>query len=208
MTRAYSRISFIAFLIALLLGNLSAKEKKPEPANKPPRIVMFAPLGIARGAVAKLVIRGVALDTATEVHATLAGTEVPAKIKSKGKADLPKDAPPEKLGDTQVEIELKVPAETTSAEAEISVTTPNGTSAPRSLRLFAAADLTIEKEPNGAFADAREIAASTTIQGTISPENDVDVFKITGKAGQKISAEIFAARLGSALDSLLTLYDD
>ena len=148
MIGIYSRISFIAVLIALLLGNLSAKEKKPEPANKPPQIIMIVPLGIARGPVANLVIRGIALDTATEIHATVARAEVPAKIKSKGKAELPKDAPPEKLGDTQVEIELKVPAEMTAVEAAITVTTPNGTSAPQSLRLFAAADLTIEKEPN------------------------------------------------------------
>ncbi|HWE01202.1 MAG TPA: PPC domain-containing protein [Tepidisphaeraceae bacterium] len=195
-------------ICGLLLGSLWAKDKAPEPANKPPRIVMIVPLGIARGVTAKVIIRGVALDSATEVHATAEGTDIPIQIKSKGKAEVIKDAPPEKMGDTQVEVELKIPVDSSANEAAITVTTPNGTSEPHSLRLFDPADLTVEKEPNGAFATAQEVTASTTVQGSISPENDVDVVKITGKAGQKVSAEIFAARLGSALDSLLTLYDE
>ena len=36
----------------------------------------------------------------------------------------------------------------------------------------------------------------------------MDVFRITAKAGQRLSAKVFAARLGSPLDSLLTLYDE
>jgi hypothetical protein len=36
----------------------------------------------------------------------------------------------------------------------------------------------------------------------------VDCFRVEGKAGQKLTAEVFAARLGSALDALLTVYDD
>jgi hypothetical protein len=37
---------------------------------------------------------------------------------------------------------------------------------------------------------------------------DVDVFRFSAKAGQKIVAEVTAARLGSALDSSLSLYDE
>ena len=36
----------------------------------------------------------------------------------------------------------------------------------------------------------------------------IAVFRFQGKAKQMIVAEIFAARFGSALDSVLTLYDE
>ena len=35
----------------------------------------------------------------------------------------------------------------------------------------------------------------------------MDLFRFEGKEGQRITMEVFAARYGSALDSLLTLYD-
>jgi hypothetical protein len=34
----------------------------------------------------------------------------------------------------------------------------------------------------------------------------VDVFRFDGNAGQKVICEVFAARFGSPLDSILTLY--
>jgi hypothetical protein len=45
------------------------------------------------------------------------------------------------------------------------------------------------------------------VQGSIEQGKDVDLFRFEGKEGQRITMEVFAARYGSALDSLLTLYD-
>ena len=45
------------------------------------------------------------------------------------------------------------------------------------------------------------------VQGGIEQGKDVDLFRFEGKEGQRITMEVFAARYGSALDSLLTLYD-
>jgi hypothetical protein len=43
------------------------------------------------------------------------------------------------------------------------------------------------------------------VQGSIEQGKDVDLFRFEGKEGQRITMEVFAARYGSALDSLLTL---
>jgi hypothetical protein len=45
------------------------------------------------------------------------------------------------------------------------------------------------------------------IDGRIDQPQDVDVFRIEGQAGQKLVCEVLAARHGSALDSILTLYN-
>jgi hypothetical protein len=45
------------------------------------------------------------------------------------------------------------------------------------------------------------------IDGAINQPQDVDVFRFEGKKGQKIVCEVLAARYGSPLDSILTLYD-
>ena len=64
-----------------------------------------------------------------------------------------------------------------------------------------------EKEPNGGFRNAQAVPLPATVAGVIGELNDVDVFRVEGKAGRKIVAEVNAARLGSPLDSVVTLYD-
>jgi hypothetical protein len=64
-----------------------------------------------------------------------------------------------------------------------------------------------EKEPNDGFRQAQKIQVPQVIDGLIDRPRDVDVFRFEGKAGQKVICEILAARHGSALDSILTIYD-
>jgi hypothetical protein len=187
---------------------LFAEDKKPDEKKGPPTIKFAFPLGIARGSATKLTIRGLRLAEATEVRIEGAAESIRAEVKSKGKADVSDMLPAEKVGDTKVEIELTIPAEMTGAEVSLVVVTSEGSSEPHTLRVFEPGDLTIEKEPNGGFRNAQEIHSPTTVQGTIGEANDVDVFRIAGKKGDKIVAEVWAARLGSPLDSLLMLYDE
>ncbi len=65
-----------------------------------------------------------------------------------------------------------------------------------------------EKEPNNGFARAQPIAADKVLLGAIEKPKDVDVFRIALTAGQKLVAEVHAARQHSPLDSIVTLYDD
>src|SRR5439155_2829501 len=84
----------------------------------------------------------------------------------------------------------------------------NGESQPQTLTVVPAGALIREKEPNGGFHQAQSVSFGKTIQGVIGEAKDVDVFKFEAKAGTEITAEVFAARYGSLLDSILTLYDD
>jgi len=136
-----------------------------------------------------------------------AGQPVAATIKSKGKADLPPGAEAADVGDTQVEIELTVPKETPPGELPLVVVTPAGATVPHALLVTDPAATTEEKEGNNGFRQAQPLKLPTTVRGRVENADDVDVFSFTARSGQTLVAEIAAARHGSALDSLLTLYD-
>jgi hypothetical protein len=64
-----------------------------------------------------------------------------------------------------------------------------------------------ETEPNDRPDNATNLAPPALVEGRIDRRDDVDVFRFDGKAGATIVAEIIARRLGSPLDSTLTLTD-
>ena len=67
---------------------------------------------------------------------------------------------------------------------------------------------THEAGPNNDKAHAQRVALPAIVNGRIEEPGDVDVFSITGNAGDRVVAEIDARRLGSPLDSLLRLTDE
>lgn len=185
-------------------NSLAADEKKPEKKKEPPRITVVIPLGIVPGTTNKLKIRGLNLTNATEVK--LSGLkEIDCKILSRGKADMPREADAKKWGDTQLEVEVKLPDDTPAGTNSFTVVFPDGESAPQVIRIVRS--VVLEKEPNGSFRQAQAIEPGKTIQGAIGEAKDVEVFSFKARAGTEIIAEVSASRYGSLLDSILTLYD-
>jgi hypothetical protein len=166
---------------------------------------MALPLGAAPGAITKITIRGLKLDGATAVR--FQDGKVTAKILSKGKAAVPNMIPPERMGNTQVVVEVTLPKRVTAGSLPFMVVTPGGETKPHPLLVEAALPVVAEKEPNDGFRQAQKIKIPQVVQGTIDRPKDVDVFRFEGKAGMKIVCEVLAARYGSGLDSILTLYD-
>jgi len=87
------------------------------------------------------------------------------------------------------------------------VENPYGASGTNRLLVADPARVRKEKEPNGGFRGAQDLQPPVTVDGAIPQAFDVDVYHLQGKAGQKLRAEILAARFGSALDATLTLHD-
>jgi len=208
----FRRTCFVAIgltsAIFAVTNPLLAQEKKPEKVE-PPEVKVIAPLAVAPGQTVKLVIRGLKLDTATAVKVSQpAKSGVTAKIISKGKAEAKDDAIKKISGDTQVELELKIPQDASAGSLGLIFVTPTGDSALASLQLLSSDRLVLEKEPNGGLRQAQEIRSlPCTISGAIGGEKDVDLYRIAGKAGQTLQAQIRAARLHSALDASLTVYN-
>jgi hypothetical protein len=193
------------------LPSVRAQDKKKVEKQVEPRVTMVIPLGAAPGKTTKLTIRGLKLDTATEIRFTGPKAkakipEVKAKIVSKGKAAVP-DKNPEKVGDTQLVAEVSLPAGQPGEPLTFVVVTPSGETKPHPILVETSLPVVAEKEPNDGFRQAQAIPVPGVVDGVIERPRDVDVFRIEGRAGQRLQLEVLAARYGSALDSILTVYD-
>jgi len=195
--------SFVLFTALTMPFALSAQ---PKPAAKDAPVVQYAmPLFATPGAKVKVILRGQKLDAVTEVKS--GDAKVTAKLVGKArKAAVPNNYPANKLGDSEVEVELEFPKEYAPDSVALTATGPGGTS--EVYKLLILAKPVLEREPNDNFAQAQAIALPVNIEGIIAKERDVDVYKFEGKKGQKVKFEILAARLGAPTDALLTLYDD
>jgi len=65
----------------------------------------------------------------------------------------------------------------------------------------------LEREPNNQTKSAQRVKLPLIVNGRIQPPGDWDIFRIQGRAGEEIVAEVFARRLDSPLDSMLKLTD-
>jgi hypothetical protein len=65
----------------------------------------------------------------------------------------------------------------------------------------------LDTEPNDSLAQAQPVYLPAMVNGRIDRPGDEDVFRFEGRAGDTIVAEVTARRLGSPLDSVLTLLD-
>jgi hypothetical protein len=193
-----------ALLALLAAPSAEGRQKKPPPADRP-RVVVAFPLGAGAGATSKLTLRGVKLDGVTEARCQ--EPKATARLIGKGrKVDVPAQQDANRVGDSQAEIELTLPADIAASTVTITLLTSAGETEPYRLRVDRGPAVA-EKEPNNGFRQAQPVQVPQEIDGAISAAQDVDVFRFEGKAGQKLIAEVFAARHGSALDSLLTLYN-
>ena len=64
-----------------------------------------------------------------------------------------------------------------------------------------------EKEPNDDPATPQQLEVPVVVNGRIDKPGDKDRFRFQAKKGDKVTIEVLADRLGSALDSVLTLTD-
>lgn len=194
--------SILRALPFLVLAGAAQDDKKAPPDPKP-RISMAIPLSVAPGTASKITLRGLNLDQATEVKFAEPIEGASIAIKSKGKAEIPKETDPAAYGDTKVDLEVKLPAEVASGKVSLVAVNGAGTTSPHEVVVVKPVP---EKEPNGAFATAQPVEAGQTVQGAVSGALDVDVFRIVGKKGERWAFEVEAQRRGSVLDPLLTVH--
>lgn len=64
-----------------------------------------------------------------------------------------------------------------------------------------------EAEPNDDPKRAQKLAIPAAVNGRIGQPGDVDVFAISGRAGEEVVAEVYARRLNSPVDAALRLVD-
>lgn len=194
----------IPVLAALCLNAADKDEKKKEE----PRISVAVPFAIATGVTNQIKVRGLNLTNVSALHFPTA-TQLVAHIKSRGKASVAEKDKGDlsKIGDTQIELELFLPKDFAPGALSFFAITPEGVTNTNQLFVLDGSRLTDEKEPNPGFRKAQSIAFPISIRGVIDPAQDVDVFRFTARAGQKVRVESMTTGYGSMMDPIVTLYD-
>lgn len=188
----------------LLLALLIAQEKPK--ADKPPQPLYAIQLAAEPGKASKLTVRGLGVDKATAVRvgdpkssAKLLGNAKKVGLGNGQRADV--------HGDSEVDVEVTLSAELPGGSVPLTMVGPGGEGPAMLLLVNDDTPRVAEKEPNDGFKQAAPIALPQVVVGTFKQNQDVDVFRIEGKAGETIHVEVQAGRFGSPADAMLTLYD-
>src|SRR5690606_39270949 len=91
------------------------------------------------------------------------------------------------------------------AELPLSVITPDGETPSYAVIAGGAHPRSADKEGNDGFRTAQAVELPQIIDGQIHADRNVDVFRFTATAGQRLTAERIVGRRGSALAAFLTL---
>jgi hypothetical protein len=188
-------------------GNVFAQ---PKPGYSPSSSHIF-PAGAQRGTTVKIRVGAECIPPGTDFVVTGDGVSKGGKLNDQVFAN---SEPSPKREPTITPItyprewasELTIDADAQLGPAYWRVNCAQGGTASRP---FLIGDLPefIEAESNSTFEDAEQIKLPVTVNGQIYGERDVDCFRFTAEAGQVISCEVIAGRLGSRLDPIVELLD-
>jgi hypothetical protein len=180
----------------LVVGLVAEGRSQPPPvAPNPqaPTLNMPAPLGVQRGVPLDLTLTG----------ANLAGpkalwTGFPAKVTIPTDKNNGKD-------NGSLRVHLEVPKDAPLGLYPIRLATGRGLS---NLRLFCVDDLPqiTEVDTNRSSSTAQAVPIPCVVVGRTDAEIS-DYYKVTVKAGQRVTFEVLGRRLGSGLDAQLSLID-
>ena len=174
-----------------------------------PHITAIAPSGGQRGTTVELTVTGINVGRGAGLVFEGAGLTVesltpkppapPAPLKP---GEKPAAAPKNPAGTLVARVRVAPDAE--PGIRAMRVLTPLG---PSDVAWVAAGQWPeiVEREPNNSRDQAQEVHFPVTVNGRIDPAEDIDVFRFHAAAGQTLVFDLLAARLGSPLDSVLTL---
>ncbi len=157
-----------------------------------PRLSAVVPYGAQRGTDVEVRLAGANLQDAQEILLYDDGIEVTAF---------------EVAAPNQVKATLRIAPDCRLGAHRLRIRTATGIS---DLRTFHVGALPVvdEKEPNSEFSNPQKIPLDVTVHGTVTNE-DVDYFVVEAKAGERITAEVEAIRLGVAFfDVFVAILDE
>lgn len=200
------RLPLLAAILAAAAPVIAQDKKLPEKKVPPPKLLYTVPLVVKAGEKQRLTLRGMNLVGATEVKV---GGASSAKVKflATRAVAVPNSYPADRVGDSEIEIDLELPKDAKPGTTTLSVISPGGSSEDRTILLRGAVPATVEKEPNDGLDTAQVVTVPVAIEGTIQRELDPDVYRFRGEKGDRLQIEVRAALFGSPLDAMLVLHD-
>jgi hypothetical protein len=175
-----------------------------EPKKETASVTAIEPASLVTGSKATLKIRGFKLKEASEVRFPKA-PGIKVEIKEKKDVTAPAGLEIKQVGESQLLVELTLPADLPEGPLEYVIITPAGEASGRMITV-APTMVVDEKEPNNGFRNAQKLELGKAVRGSLQPDKDVDVFEYPAHAGQKLKISVTG---GSALlmDASLACYD-
>lgn len=181
-------------LVACFTAIAAAQPPQPiVPKPQAPTLNPVTPFGMPRGTTLELTLTGINLAEPTGLW-----TSFPAKIVIPTDMNNGKEA-------TKLRVVLDVPSDAPLGCHSLRLATSQGMS---NFRLFCIDDLpqTMEVDANQNKATPQALTTPSVVIGRADAEKS-DWYKVTVKAGERLSFEVLGRRLGSGFDPQLTLYD-
>jgi hypothetical protein len=178
-------------VVALFVPDAPAQGPPANPLA--PTLAMPVPMGIQRGTSLELTLTGTNLAEPTGWW-----TSFPAKVTIPTDNNNGKD-------NTKLRVRVEVPKDAALGFHSLRLATARGIS---NFRLFCIDDLPqlMEVDTNRTLSGAQPVPIPSVVVGRADAEVS-DYFKITVKAGERVSFEILGRRLGSAFDPQLSVLD-
>ncbi len=197
-----SRICRFFFLSALIVGTTltlnspTAAQKKAPPAvnAQAPKLATSAPLGMQRGTAADLTLTGANLAQPVGLTTSIPGAKVTIPTDGGNGTDA-----------ARLRVRLEVPKDAPLGYHALRLATAKGMS---NVRLVCVDELpqVLSNEKNRAVTAPQAVPVPCVVIGKIANEA-ADYYKFVVQAGQRVSFDVLAHRLGSALDPQITLLD-
>ncbi len=209
------------WIFALAAATLCGQQPIDWPTGNrttPPTINAVSPLGVSRGATVEMTVEGFNLAGASAIYFSEPGI----KAKILRVKELP-DLPDIRLGSNgtlstvdlgplpmrnQVTVELDISPEAQVSTVSMRLQTPLGTSPEARFAVEPYYGESPDREPNDTAENAFESYLPSILVGSISQPGDVDYYKISVKAGEQLVFDNGAAMLGTALQPVISIFDE
>ncbi len=152
-----------------------------------PRLTQIVPPGITLGARQTWTLTGENLERVERV--VIEGNDLATTIQERG--------------DRTLTVEVIADSRAITGFRAVRVEGPEGISNPRIVRVDGLGQ-TMEREPNDRWDEATLIRPGTAAVAELKPQ-DIDHFRVKGRAGQEVAIEVEARRLGVAIAPLVTV---
>ncbi|HVW38767.1 MAG TPA: PPC domain-containing protein, partial [Pirellulales bacterium] len=163
------------------------------------RLTSVFPPGGQRGHAVEISIAGADLDSVDRLLFSHPDISAQPKLREPGEFE----TGPQPVAN---QFEVKIGADVPPGAYEVRAVGKYGVSNPRAFLVGASVEL-LEKEPNENFETAQEVPLDSVVNGRSNRGSDLDFYRFTAKAGQRVLIECRARPLDSRLDAALAVYD-
>ncbi|HUY88920.1 MAG TPA: PPC domain-containing protein [Pirellulales bacterium] len=163
------------------------------------RLSSVFPAGGRQGDSAEIAIAGGDLDSVDRLLFSHPGIAAQPKLREAGEFENSPQPIPNQFT-------VQIGAETPPGYYEVRALGKYGVSNPRAFFVGVAAEV-LEAEPNETIETAQEVPLDSVVNGRSNRGSDLDFYRFTAKAGQRVLIECRARAIDSRLDAALAVYD-